>query len=206
MKQTEPNKRESYYELLKVARSANIAEIVAAYHAARGAFSKDSVATYSLFSAEEVQIELSRLEEAYLTLSNIDKKREYDRRLTLQGPALSPALASEAPRHRQETTENVAESPTSPPAPTPSGDVSGTYLKEFRIHFGLSLDDVARITKIPLKFLRAIESEDIKHLPARVYVQGFIKNIAVLYKLDPKTTATSYLGSIDSRTKEIWKD
>lgn len=200
---------DTFYELLKVQRTANVAEIVAAYHTARSAFSKDSVATYSLFSAEEIQIELTQLEEAYLTLSNIDKKREYDRRLTLKGPELAKQPAALNPLRQAggaapKQDEPVEASP--PPEPPRTDDMSGSFLKQMRMHWGLSLDDVARITKIPAKFIRSIEAEDIKTLPARVYVQGFIKNLATLYKLDPKTTASSYLNSIDSRTKEIWKE
>lgn len=194
---------DTYYDLLKVAQGSNIAEIVAAYHCVKNAFSKDSLATYSLFTAEEIQIELGRLEEAYLTLSNVDKKREYDRLLALKGT--SP-----------ETVVSVEPAGAAPPVPEPAEEsaqpvyipeeVNGLYLRQIRIQKGLSLDDVSRITKIPLKFLKSIEEEDVLKLPARVYVQGFIKNVAVLYKLEPKTTAAHYLNSIDSRTKEIWKE
>lgn len=202
---------ETYYDLLKVDKSSNIAEIVAAYHSAKNAFSKDSLATYSLFTAEEIQIELSRLEEAYLTLSNIDKKREYDRTLSLKqtplikvthSPNESPnATVADAPNEETVIPAIVADLSSYLP-----DDLNGAFLKQTRERKGLSVDDVSRITKIPTKFLRAIEEEDISRLPARVYVQGFIKNMAVLYKLDPKATATSYLNSIDSRTKEIWKE
>ncbi|MBI1859926.1 MAG: helix-turn-helix domain-containing protein [Deltaproteobacteria bacterium] len=199
---------DTFYDLLKVPRSANIGEIVAAYHTAKSAFSKDSVATYSLFSAEEVQIELGKLEEAYLTLSNIDKKRDYDKVLTLKGvPPNSPQTptASPPPQVVAEKAE-VAPDPTPPPATVAPDEISGPFLEQMRTQRGLSVDDVSRITKIPTKFLKAIEAEDVKRLPARVYVQGFVKNIAVLYKLDAATTATAYLNSIDSRTKELWKE
>lgn len=201
---------ETFYDLLKVPRSANIGEIVAAYHSARSAFSKDSVATYSLFSAEEIQIELGKLEEAYLTLSNVDKKREYDKILVRKAAsdpsslAASLAASISTPHVPAEKIEPEA-APSPPPHVSPE-DVSGPFLQQVRSHRGLSVDDVSRITKIPTKFLKAIESEDVKHLPARVYVQGFIKNIATLYKLDPAATASAYLNSIDSHTKELWKE
>ena len=70
---------ETFYEILKVDRKATVAEIVAAYHSAKNAFSKDSVATYSLFNNDEAQTVLNKLEEAYLTLSNFEKRAEYER-------------------------------------------------------------------------------------------------------------------------------
>lgn len=200
----------TYYDRLKVDRASNIAEIVAAYHCAKSAFSKDSLATYSLFSAEEIQIELSRLEEAYLTLSNSDKKRDYDRLLALKASQTGPADETPQPAAElaaEDLTQKMEEAVLPPAEPiTANTDITGGFLRDIRTRRGLSLDDVSRITKIPTKFLKSIEDEDIARLPARVYVQGFIKNIAALYKLDPPSTAIAYLNYIDSRTKEIWKD
>jgi cytoskeletal protein RodZ len=78
------------------------------------------------------------------------------------------------------------------------GPVTGTRLREIREKRTLSLDDVSRITKIPTKFLRAIEEDDLKRMPARVYLQGFVKNLATLYRLNPKDTVKSYLEHIDA--------
>ena len=202
----------TYYDLLKVDRASNIAEIVAAYHCAKNAFSRDSLATYSLFSAEEIQIELGRLEEAYLTLSNSDKKRDYDRLLALKGPQTGSADETPQPQQaaefavedrNQKTEEAIL--PHAEPI-TATTDITGRFLRDVRTRRGLSLDDVSRITKIPTKFLKSIEDEDIARLPARVYVQGFIKNIATLYKLDPPSTAVAYLSSIYTPTKQILKN
>jgi hypothetical protein len=240
--QTAPRKaEETFYDILKIDQRATISEIVAAYHSAKNAFSKDSVATYSLFSPEETQTILDRLEEAYLTLSNVDKKREYDRQLKLRiesaevagvipdipempnGAAplypaavpdplphdpdddavnAMPATASEpaAPALAVAATDaaTAKASPTASSPPVLEGPVTGTRLREIREKRTLSLDDVSRITKIPTKFLRAIEEDDLKRMPARVYLQGFVKNLATLYRLNPKDTVKSYLEHIDA--------
>jgi curved DNA-binding protein CbpA len=231
---TPPKADETYYDILKVEPRATIAEIVAAYHAAKNAFSRDSVATYSLFSPDEAKTVLDRLEEAYLNLSNIDKKREYDKWLAerTQNLELPPtmtemerkqkAMASQAdsesifPSHDQmpspEAPPAVAEyvpaakdapipsplDPEAPPIPITSGEVvTGATLKSIREKRSLSIDDVSRITKIPTKFIRAIEADDLKQLPARVYLQGFVKNLAALYKLDPKDAVKAYFEHTD---------
>ena len=226
------SQNETYYDILKVERKATISEIVAAYHAAKNAFSRDSVATYSLFSSEEIKGVLYRLEEAYLSLSNIDKKREYDRWLDERAESgeLPPAMtelerkqkAHPLPREMQNNsmqntpsnTQNIFAPVTSAPAPeaapqatpVPDGtpillvegeELTGPKLREIREKRALSIDDVSRITKIPTKFIRSIEADDFKHHPARVYLQGFVKNMATLYKLDSKTVLKQYFDYID---------
>lgn len=197
---------ETFYERLKVNPKATVAEIVTAYHTARGAFSKDSVAVYSLFSADEIQAELQKLEEAFVTLSNIDKRAAYDRRL-LHGEVGSGETAEAAPiqqstppagRVHQGSSSTAAPSGESitPPAETAAAvpeAVNGVFLRQAREGRSLSVDDVARITKIPSRYVEAIESDHFKKLPARVYVQGFIKNLAALYRLDSKTLVQRYL-------------
>lgn len=221
------DKNETYYEVLRVSRGASISEIVAAYHAARGAFSKDSIAMYSLFSQDEADKVLSKLEEAYLTLSNIEKKREYDRSISNgntapalrrpnpqpQAPAPTPSPSAQ-PSLSSPLPDNVRffEPPTSTPTPrmahgedatdphlTQPEIISGTFLKTIRERRSLSIEDVSRITKIPLRFLKAIEAENQKDLPAKVYVQGFIKNLAVLYKLDPAQTARTFTSLMETK-------
>lgn len=231
-------REENFYDLLKVDTRATVAEIVTAYHSAKNAFAKDSVATYSLFSSEEAEAVLKQLEEAYLTLSNLERRVEYDRRLTqpegtiestlkaslseqmpkelVQSPVASQAAPTPVTA-MSETSAISAETPMTPtsegnvvsidvgnhpptavtPEPSRTDECSGTQLREMRAQRGLSMEDVARITKIPSKFLRTIEEDDFKRLPARVYIQGFIKNLAVLYKVDPKTTAKGYLTYLD---------
>jgi len=210
---------ENYYDILKVDRKSTISEIVGAYHAQKNAFSRDSVATYSLFSSEEIKGVLDRLEEAYLTLSNIDKKREYDKWLDERSdtseppPVMTELERKQNAQHLPRDTQNVfapvtnimnqsSPTPTTAPDNTPiqlsdEEELNGTRFREIREKRGLSIDDVCRITKIPTKFIRALETDDLKHLPARVYLQGFIKNMANLYKLDPQVVLKKYFDYSD---------
>jgi curved DNA-binding protein CbpA len=178
--------KETYYELLKVDPKATIAEIVNAYHAAKNAFSKDSIAAYSLFSAGEADEFLKELEHAYMTLSNIDRKREYDRFLSgHENPAPKTTLptpdfsSSGTPQRRQ---NDVATKPLQPEIP--SGPLSGEWLEQLRESCGMSLEDVSRVTKIPLRVLQAMESSDTKSFPPRVYLQGFLHNLMKVYRMD----------------------
>lgn len=55
---------------------------------------------------------------------------------------------------------------------------AGQRLQEERLSKGLSLDDVARATKIRVSFLQAIEKGDYQKLPSSAYVRGFVRNYA----------------------------
>ncbi|MBY0371975.1 helix-turn-helix domain-containing protein [bacterium] len=231
---------ENYYELLKVSPRATVAEIVTAYHAARNAFSPDSIAVYSLFSAEDAQTELKKLEEAYFTLSNIDRRREYDRRLQ-QGtvpsaPASAPATAPSAPLapvvRLVPTPAAPAAAPSPQPLPStqpfpapaffpqppysvtptafpaapstppmPPEGVTGAWMAQARERQGMTIEDVAQLTKIPARTIAAIETENLSTLPARVYLQGFLRNLARQYHMDATATIQTYLARIDSLKK-----
>lgn len=203
-------KEENYYQLLKVDPRASTAEIVTAYHVARNAFSKDSLAVYSLFSAEETEGLLKQLEEAYFTLSNPDRKRDYDRRISMSSianAAVAIPTTDETPTLTPTPTPAAPAAVSLSPAPVTStgepslapvaGIIDGQFLAHAREGKGLSLDDVARLTKIPSRTLKAIEAGDIPRLPARVYLQGFVTNLAKVYRLDPAVTSKGYLENLD---------
>ncbi|OGH24088.1 MAG: hypothetical protein A3B47_04435 [Candidatus Levybacteria bacterium RIFCSPLOWO2_01_FULL_39_24] len=54
----------------------------------------------------------------------------------------------------------------------------GEKLYEERIKRGLTLDEVAKATKIRASFLQAIEKGDYKKLPQGTYAHGFVRNYA----------------------------
>ncbi len=220
-------KEENYYELLKVDRKATVSEIVTAYHSAKNAFSKDSLAIYSLFTAEETEDVLKKLEEAYLTLSNLDRKREYDKKVGGENVSPPAPKSTEPPRssfitvtvpgatavaHRPTPVAAPAAAPVAvtPPAatlapsveapvqeaPPAEASVNGAWLRGAREQHGMTIEDVSRLTKIPLSTLKAIETDNLPKLPARVYLQGFVSNLLKVYKIDGKTTKL-YLETID---------
>jgi curved DNA-binding protein CbpA len=73
------NDKTSYYDILEIKHDATQAEIRQAYFRAKAAYSKDSQAFYSIFEDQETKLILEKIEQAYLVLSNVEKRREYDR-------------------------------------------------------------------------------------------------------------------------------
>ncbi len=51
----------------------------------------------------------------------------------------------------------------------------GAYLRELRVKRGLSVDELARMTRVAPRYLEALESDAFKDLPAPVFTRGFIR-------------------------------
>lgn len=51
----------------------------------------------------------------------------------------------------------------------------GAYLRDMRERRGISLDEVSRQTRVPFRYLEALESDRLADLPAPVFVRGFIR-------------------------------
>ena len=70
---------------------------------------------------------------------------------------------------------------------------SGSALKKVRERMKIELHDIALDTKIPIKYLEDLESENYESLPPAVYTRGFVVNYARHLKLDQKKVAHDYM-------------
>jgi len=50
---------------------------------------------------------------------------------------------------------------------------------------GITLEEIARTTRIGIRYLRAIERAELEKLPGAVYVSSYIRQYAVAIGLDP---------------------
>ena len=71
----------------------------------------------------------------------------------------------------------------------------GRYLKALRQEKGVSIESVAKETRVSLKSLQLIESEDHDQLPAEVFVKGFIRSYAILIGANPDELVQRYLAN-----------
>ncbi|MBN1755227.1 DUF4115 domain-containing protein [bacterium] len=86
----------------------------------------------------------------------------------------------------------------------------GEYLKQMRGAQGVTLEDIAKATKVNIKYLKALEEGNWEKLPPMVYVMGYIKaygdylgaDISELHARFQKSFEESG-GKIPSRKKEV---
>ena len=69
----------TYYDVLDLTPDASPQEVRDGYLRTKATYTKDSVALYTLIGSEEREEMLKQIEEAYVVLSNPEKRRDYDR-------------------------------------------------------------------------------------------------------------------------------
>lgn len=75
-------------------------------------------------------------------------------------------------------------------------DVGGA-LRDARERRGLSLDQLARATKIRVTTLQAIETNRREKLPEAIFLRGFVRAYAREVGLNPEDTVRQYLGQFE---------
>lgn len=69
--------------------------------------------------------------------------------------------------------------------PSPAELSPGTVLRQARERAGLSLEDVAQRTLVPLSRLRALENDDYERVGVPTFVLGYTRSYARFLKVDP---------------------
>jgi len=72
----------------------------------------------------------------------------------------------------------------------------GRYLQTFRIESEKSLEDVSKETKIGVRYLIAIENEQLDRLPQEVFVKGFLRSYSRVVHADGNEAVRRYLACI----------
>ena len=80
----------NYYELLSVERTASPDEIWEGFQAALSTYKDGSLALYGLVSEAERGVILERIQEAFQTLRDPEKRKEYDLALLRHAPYFAP--------------------------------------------------------------------------------------------------------------------
>jgi flagellar biosynthesis protein FlhG len=182
------------YEVLGVSRTAADDEIRRAYKRQREIFRDNSFPVVSVVSEASLRDEQARIEEAYDTLLDPNKRRAYDlstfpaESKVAEAPqrAHDAAFAAELLMLQSELAREI----------TAETEFTGDLLRRVRESQGVELADIAQRTKISSAHLRAIEAESPADLPAMVYVQGFVTEMAKYLKLNPSQVSRTYMRRI----------
>ncbi|MCJ7664751.1 MAG: helix-turn-helix domain-containing protein [Desulfobacterales bacterium] len=189
--QLKPWQEQNYYEILEVGTKATEEEIRVAYDKLKAIYSPSSSGMTLLFTPEEVKEIHDKVEEAYRVLRDLRSQREYD--LVLRGEGEMTAIPAPNP-----IVARQALSPQQIEEALGGNEVhwSGANLSKVRRYLSLEIDEVAGETKIGKHNLQAIEEEDVRVLPAPVYLKGFLRGYARALGLDQKQVTDEYLAGI----------
>ncbi len=72
----------------------------------------------------------------------------------------------------------------------------GEELRRERLIRNVSLEEISASTKISVRLLTALESSDVKKLPAPVFTRGFIRAYSRHLGLDPDEMVNAYLADV----------
>jgi hypothetical protein len=103
------------------------------------------------------------------------------------------------------------------PVPAPRGVQleAGIRLREARERRGLSLRDISKVTKIPLKVLDTIESNDTTRLPPAFFARAFVRAYAaevglesaqVLDDYPPRSESQPEIAPLEAHNLDDWTD
>lgn len=203
----------TYYDILEIAPNAGSNEIQKAYEKTKEAYSPSSPALYTIFTPEEAQQLSSLIDAAYSVLSNPNRRAEYDR-------SLHKELKIKSNINEALEKEIKSEEPVSSPNMVNMGKTifgpynldtnfeekikateifDGEFLQKVRHYKNINLEQLSEKSKISKSYLLAIESHDFESLPAKVFVRGFIVQVAKLMNLDSTKVSSSYMKLFDDK-------
>src|SRR3972149_10588943 len=78
----------------------------------------------------------------------------------------------------------------------------GEHLKREREHRGVSLQKICESTRVPMKYLEAIEADRVEGLPQPAFVKGYIRNYCKVLGLDENDAVLRYEVWLSGRTAE----
>ena len=209
----------NYYEILEVSPSASFEEIKEGHTRAKNAYSEDSLALYSIMTPDERNRMLSLIDEAFNVISNSEKREAYDRNqgikpsgdtFNLGTNTIRPVVAQEvqpaSPKKPNLSDKNITKLVASNKYQLnydrnddfeneiiQAKEFSGEFLSQIRDYKKVSIERMSEMTRISKGNLRGIEEENLTHLPATVYVRGFVYQYAKCLKLNPELVASSYI-------------
>lgn len=209
---------ENYYQILQVPADADAVDIRRAYRKALAIYEEESIATYSLFSAEQRAVLLQAIEKAFDTLIDEDKRAAYNQMLIDTGQLEAAVLSRQTQRKlaacsdnritsKEKSLRQWVEKKSDDPeihqlveAIQSKEMISGRDLKQLREALGIEYSEIYAITRISSTILNNIEDDLFDDLPAEIYLKQFLKAYAEILQIDPPLVVQGYLNGM-SRSK-----
>jgi curved DNA-binding protein CbpA len=205
---------ENHYQILQVPVNAGAADIRRAYREALAIYEEESIATYSLFSAEQRAVLLQAIEKAFDTLIDEDKRAAYNQMLIDSGQMEAAVFSQQDQRKlaahsdtrvtsKEKSLSQWVEKKADAPeihglidAIRSKEMISGRDLKQLREALGIEYSEIYAITRINSTILNMIESDRFDDLPAEIYLKQFLKAYAEILRIDAPHVVQGYLRSM----------
>jgi curved DNA-binding protein CbpA len=207
---------ENYYQILSVAGDASAIEIRRAYMDTLAIYEEGSIATYSLFSAEQRETLLQSIEKAFDTLINESKRAAYNQMLIDSGQVdaafFSRQQAGKTVSHladqnisKEKSLSRWVQKKAEAPEVKALIDeiqlkemLSGMDLKRLREALGIEISEIYIITRISSTILNMIEADRYDVLPAEIYLRQFLKSYAEVLQIDSHHVVEGYFRLMGS--------
>lgn len=187
-----PSRKPTHYDVLGLVRGAPDDDVRKAARPLRALYVDDNFAASALLRSDLLAAHRARIEEAHDTLVEPARRKAYDMSVfdtaepLLSGPppAVVPIISGERELLRREVMREVGVDTV----------YTGDLLRRIRESQGLSLAEIARLTKIPVNHLTSIEEDAFHRLPAAVYVRGYVGEVARQLGLDANVVRMTYMA------------
>jgi flagellar biosynthesis protein FlhG len=203
----DPPKRteeQTLYEVLEIDPGASDEEIRRAFKRMREMYAAESMVVCGLYTPERLDVVHARIDEAYDTLLDPDKRKLYDVKLFPDGIPTRPTPTTGIAATAASATIDAAAPPKGDVTPAKlqvpepivdaNTEITGELLKKLREARGIDIADIAQRSKVSVHHLRSIEEEAWSAMPAPVYLRGFLVEIARFLRLDVQHVTRSYLA------------
>ncbi|MBW1891392.1 MAG: helix-turn-helix domain-containing protein [Deltaproteobacteria bacterium] len=160
-------------DILEVSPDASMSEIKKSYLHLKELYSSTSIVSMALedeFTASDKAEILAEIDNAYHELMVLAKQDLTD-------------IAGGEPGNNEAVVGIIAEIDM----------FDGPALKRIRKKMGITLDDIARATRIQVQYLSHLEHDNFEKLPPEVYTRGFVASYAQALSLDVKSVVTDYM-------------
>ncbi len=196
--------RFNYYDILEISPFSPQHEITQAFDRAKQTYSGDNPAIYTMFSENEARELLKLVEEAYSVLGNKSLRALYDekmgntsqKKLDVSFEALKKESLTQQtnPFKRAKNFKAQFEVRTDMEQRIlAQQDWAGEFLKEVREYKQITLEVMSEVTKITPFYIQSVEEMNPQHLPATVFIRGYVGQIAKMLQLDEKKVTDSYM-------------
>lgn len=207
------NQKQTHYDLFRVPTDASPLEICHAYLDILEVYQDQSMAASAFFSESERKTILSRLEEAYLVLSDPESRADYDRSLIEMGimkegkqyrGTSRQAISLHHVRRKRTLSQSLPRQPEVDKSVVSENALiqeilkqdllTGQDLKKIRTTLGIPLEQIVLQTRVATGTLEAIEEDRFNRLPPLVYLKSFLKLYAQCLQLDTDTIIRGYMN------------